>query len=77
MPLWAPGGHALEILKRITPGGKLIGIDRDEDSLAICRKRLSEFSSSCEFVHGNFVDLDQILEKISKLFIKPDTKFFK
>jgi len=58
------GGHSFEILKRITPGGKLIGIDRDEDSLAICRKRLSEFSSSCEFVHGNFVDLDQILEKL-------------
>jgi 16S rRNA (cytosine1402-N4)-methyltransferase len=34
------GGHALEILKRITPNGRLIGIDRDENSLAICRQRL-------------------------------------
>ena len=55
------GGHSLEILKRITPGGRLIGIDRDEDSLAVCRQRLSEFSGSCEFVHANFVDLDQVL----------------
>jgi len=58
------GGHSLEILKRITPAGKLIGIDRDEDSLAICRKRLSEFAGNCEFVHANFVDLDQVLEKL-------------
>ena len=57
------GGHSLEILKRITPGGRLIGIDRDEDSLNVCRKALSDFSSNCEFIHANFVDLDQILGK--------------
>lgn len=55
------GGHSLEILKRITPGGRLIGIDRDEDSLEICRDRLSEFKDSCELVHANFSDLDQVL----------------
>lgn len=58
------GGHSLEILKKITPGGRLIGIDRDEDSLAICRQRLSEFEGSCVFVHANFSDLDQVLEKL-------------
>jgi len=58
------GGHSLEILKRITPGGRLIGIDRDEDSLEICRQRLSEFKDACEFVHANFSDLDQVLGKL-------------
>lgn len=58
------GGHSLEILKRITPHGNLIGIDRDEDSLAVCRQRLNEFGDSCRFVHANFVDLDQVLEKL-------------
>ena len=58
------GGHSLEILKRITPGGRLIGIDRDEDSLAICRQRLSEFKGSCEFMHANFSDLDLVLGKL-------------
>ncbi len=58
------GGHSLEILKRITPGGRLIGIDRDEDSLKICRQRLSEFKESCEFVQANFSDLDQVLGKL-------------
>jgi 16S rRNA (cytosine1402-N4)-methyltransferase len=55
------GGHSLEILKRITPGGKLVGIDRDENSLEICRQRLAQFQGSTEFVHANFADLDQAL----------------
>jgi len=58
------GGHAQEILKRITPAGRLIGIDRDMDSLDICRQRLSEFKDSFELVHANFVDLDQVLQKL-------------
>ncbi|MDP3041106.1 MAG: 16S rRNA (cytosine(1402)-N(4))-methyltransferase RsmH [Candidatus Omnitrophota bacterium] len=58
------GGHALEILKRITPKGRLIGIDRDENSLSVCRQRLSEFKDNTEFVHANFVDLDQVLNNL-------------
>ncbi len=38
-------GHSLEILKAISPGGRLIGIDRDEDSLVIAKERLTEFNS--------------------------------
>ena len=58
------GGHSAEILKRITPQGRLIGIDRDENSLAICRQRLAEFKDSTEFVHANFADLDQVLANL-------------
>ena len=58
------GGHSIEILKRITPGGKLIGIDRDENSLEICRQRLGDFKENTEFVHANFADLDQVLANL-------------
>jgi 16S rRNA (cytosine1402-N4)-methyltransferase len=58
------GGHGKEILGRITPSGKLIGIDRDEDSLSIASERLRDFSDSCEFVHGNFIDIDIILKNL-------------
>lgn len=58
------GGHAEEILKRITPQGRLIGIDRDESSLAICRQRLGEFKDNLELVHANFSDLDQVLTNL-------------
>jgi 16S rRNA (cytosine1402-N4)-methyltransferase len=58
------GGHSVEILKRITPGGRLIGIDRDENSLAICRQRLMEFKDNTEFVHANFADLDLVMANL-------------
>ncbi len=58
------GGHSKAILERILPGGRLIGIDRDEESLAVSRERLRDFSDSCEFVHGNFSDIDTILKSL-------------
>jgi len=58
-------GHSKGILERILPGGKLIGVDRDEESLAVSRERLGEFSAACEFAHGNFLDLDTIAESLN------------
>jgi len=57
-------GHAKAILERILPGGRLIGIDRDQASLAVASQRLSEFGSAYESVHGNFVDIDALLENL-------------
>lgn len=59
------GGHSKAILERIGPGGRLIGIDRDEDSLAVSRERLREFGDRLTLVHGNFVDIDAILEDLN------------
>jgi len=57
-------GHSLAILERILPGGRLIGIDRDETSLDVARQRLSEFGSAFEPIHGNFVDIDTLLKNL-------------
>ena len=57
-------GHATAILERILPGGRLIGIDRDQASLALARERLSQFGSACALIHGNFVDIDTLLENL-------------
>jgi 16S rRNA (cytosine1402-N4)-methyltransferase len=59
------GGHGIEILSRVLPGGKLVGIDRDIDSLEVCRERLREFKGSYELVYGDFRDMDNILKKIN------------
>ncbi len=59
------GGHAQAILPRILPGGRLIGIDRDEDSLKIAQERLSDFKDSCDFVYGNFSELEAILKLLN------------
>lgn len=57
-------GHSLAILGRIMPGGKLIGIDRDHESLAVAKDRLRDFSGSARLVHGNFIDLEDILGRL-------------
>lgn len=59
------GGHSRAILEKIMPSGKLIAIDRDRDSLEIAKSRLRDFGSMCEFVHGNFRDIDSILENLA------------
>ena len=59
------GGHSEEIVKHILPGGRLIGIDRDRESLDVARDRLRQYADSCQFVYGNFSDIDIILEKLN------------
>jgi len=58
------GGHAIEVLKMISPSGKLIGIDRDKDSLELAKENLEEYKSQCVFVNDNFSNIDKILEKL-------------
>ncbi|MFH2136997.1 MAG: 16S rRNA (cytosine(1402)-N(4))-methyltransferase RsmH [Candidatus Omnitrophota bacterium] len=55
------GGHSEGILRKITPGGKLIGIDQDDDALSITRLRLSRFEGSFDLVHSNFRNFREIL----------------
>lgn len=59
------GGHSYCVLQRILPKGRLIGIDRDAQSLAVSKERLREFNNSCDFVHGNFSDIDSILKGLN------------
>ena len=42
------GGHTFKILERILPRGRLIGIDKDLESLAVAKERLRNFSGSCD-----------------------------
>ena len=55
------GGHSLEIAKRLTDGGRLIAIDRDEDALRAADKRLADFADRVTFVHSNYAMLQSVL----------------
>lgn len=57
------GGHAIEILKRIEPGGLLIGFDADASAVHIAGERLKEFGPSLRVVRANFRELDAHLLK--------------
>ncbi len=57
-------GHSLEILRHLTSGGRLIGIDRDLTAIAAARERLAGFGDRVTLVHGNFADLGNILQEL-------------
>lgn len=59
------GGHAEAILERITPGGRLIGIDKDAEALEIAKEKLSRFGESVILIHDNFDNLKAIFEKLN------------
>ena len=48
------GGHSLEIAKKLTAGGRLIAIDRDEAAIAAATERLKDYSDRVTFVRNNF-----------------------
>ena len=55
------GGHSLWILKKSHPTGHLIGVDLDASALAIASKRLHTFKERLSLIHGNFAQLQQLL----------------
>jgi 16S rRNA (cytosine1402-N4)-methyltransferase len=56
-------GHARQILERITPGGRLLGIDRDPAAVEAGRVTLVRFGPAAIVVHGRFSDLGAIARK--------------
>jgi len=61
-------GHSIEIVKRLSSKGLLIGIDRDKDALKSAREKLKEYKN-VKYVHGNHDEIKEILEdlKIEKV----------
>ena len=57
------GGHSLEICRRLTTG-RLIGIDRDPTAMEAAKKRLARHMRKVTLVHGNFENLDTILDDL-------------
>ncbi len=57
------GGHSREILKKIG-SGKLIGFDRDETAISVCRERLGEYGEKVTFVNRNFFEIKDVLAEL-------------
>lgn len=55
------GGHSEEILKASSPDGRLIGIDRDKDSIEEAGKRLSSYGERVGLVHSDFKSIKDVL----------------
>lgn len=56
-------GHSIEITKRLSGKGKLIGIDRDEEALKAAKEKLKDFSNVI-YIHNNHDNIQEILESL-------------
>lgn len=57
------GGHAYEVCKRLSPKGRFIGIDQDEDAIKAATRRLSEFEDRIQIIRSNYCDMREALEE--------------
>jgi 16S rRNA (cytosine1402-N4)-methyltransferase len=55
------GGHAAAVLRASSPDGRLLGLDRDGETLALARERLAEFGSRARLEQGDFRELPERL----------------
>jgi 16S rRNA (cytosine1402-N4)-methyltransferase len=58
------GGHSAPILSRVQPGGQLIGIDFDPDSIAIADAKLKTIGGHFSLHQNNFAALPNILMQL-------------
>ncbi len=58
------GGHAQAILEKISPGGRLIGIDQDLDALDAAGVRLAQFGDAVILRQSRFDDLAAVLDSL-------------
>mgnify|MGYP002672506537 FL=1 len=57
------GGHSYQIASRLD-AGRLICIDRDETAIERSSRRLAPFADRITYVHGNFSDAAEILDRL-------------
>ncbi len=57
-------GHSSQIARRLTEGGRLIGVDRDRTALAAAKERLAPYADRVTLVHSNFAEIDAILASL-------------
>lgn len=58
------GGHSCRIAERLCAGGRLIGIDRDDDALRAAGERLSPWADRFTPVKSNFSDVKNVLSDL-------------
>ena len=57
------GGHAAAILEKISPSGRLLGIDADPEAIKVSQDKLSDYGEAVTLVNDNFVNLEDICRR--------------
>ncbi|MBS4899410.1 MAG: 16S rRNA (cytosine(1402)-N(4))-methyltransferase RsmH [Clostridiales bacterium] len=58
------GGHSLEIVKRLSEKGRLIGLDRDENAIQAASERLKGYKDKITFVRSNYDRFPEIMQEL-------------
>ena len=58
-------GHSEQIVKRLGEGGRLIGIDQDEDAIAAASKRLEPYGDKVTIVRDNYQNFRRISDELN------------
>ncbi len=59
------GGHAEALLMMLSPGGRVIGLDVDEEALAAARRRLERFGDRIHCVRESYAALPAVLRSLA------------
>ena len=57
------GGHAAAILEKISPSGRLLGIDTDPEAIKVSQDKLSDYGEAVTLVNDDFVNLEAICRR--------------
>jgi len=57
------GGHAAAILEKISPSGRLLGIDADPEAIKVSQDKLSDYGEAVTLVNDDFVNLETICKR--------------
>ncbi len=56
-------GHAAAILERISPSGRLLGIDADPEAIRLSEDKLGDYGEAVTLVNDSFTNLEAICER--------------
>lgn len=54
-------GHSIEICKRLSDKGRLIGIDQDSDAIAAASEHLKDYKDRVTIVRSNYSDMKNVI----------------
>ena len=57
-------GHAGVVCSKLGAEGRFVGIDQDEDAVAVSKERLSEFGQKVTIVRSNYSDMVNVLHNL-------------
>ncbi len=57
------GGHAILLLEKTSPDGKLLGIDLDSDQINNCSEKIKQFAERAVLVNDSYANIKKIIER--------------